>query len=390
MRVLHVAASLAGEWGGPVTVLRQLLPRLSRYGVKIELVAPVGLRVGQGPGIAGIRSHSATTSSFAKIWTGYAPGLRTILSRIIPRVDLIHIHELWHYPHWLAYSFAQQHGIPYIVTPHGELAAWRLRYKWWKKVPYLALVQRRILRQAAGIHAITAGEEQDIRRYVGDAFIQIIPNGVDPRQFGPRTGERPLERRYPQLRGRKVILFLGRLHKVKGVDLLAQAFSVVAGHRDDVVLVVAGPDEGAQGDCEDILRRAGVRDKVVFTGMVSGTTKREVLSSADIFVLPSYGDVIGLAVLEAMASGLPVIISYNCQFPEVDREGAGLVIDTNVSQLVRALKHLLDRPDLCRIMGERARQLVEQRFSWDSIVGRVVRFYDDIVSARNRPKDVVL
>jgi glycosyltransferase involved in cell wall biosynthesis len=381
MRVLHICASLSPEWGGPVAVIANLTHALEATGVKCTVFATTGRRVGTVPvSLDGVETHLFQTGPLARLWVGHAPDLARALSRAVPDYDLVHIHELWHYPHYAAYRAAQEAGKPYVVTAHGELDPWALSHKRLKKQVYMTAVQRRILQGAAALHAITAAEEQQIQGLGFVPPVATIPNGICPETADCLPTPDEFLTHHPELVGKRIILFLGRIHPKKGLAILARAFGQLVQSRQDIRLVIAGPDEeGYRSQVEDMLKEARALDRTIFTGMLTGTEKLAAYAVSDMFVLPSYSDVLGISTLEALASGLPVIITRQCQFPEVADAGAGLVIDHDAGQLHEALAHLLDHPEEGREMGRRGRQMVIQKYTWDSVAVQVRQLYSTVL-----------
>lgn len=382
MKVLHVVASLTMEWGGPVAVIQGLTRALNEQGVDSTIFATAGRRVGTDP----IPLDWCSTKMFpttwpAMLWTGYAPSIRSGLRGAMDTHDVVHIHELWHYGGYAAYREARRAGRPYIVTVHGGLDPWALRHRGLKKRLYMALVQRRILQGAMAIHAVTEQEAFQIKAQGIDARISVIPNGINADEFAILPDKKAFLRQWPQLEGKLLILFLGRIHPKKGLDLLARAYAQIVSHRDDVALVIVGPDEGNyRASVESLLLAAGVSSKVFFTGMLGGHEKLCAYAAADIFVLPSYSEGFSMAVLEAMASGLPVVITPHCHFPEVADAGAGLIVEPEHGQLRDALARLLDEPGLRRQMGERGRRLVKERYTWDAVAAQMKRLYQEVAA----------
>ena len=383
MRVLHVLPSLSPEWGGPVTVVAGLARAIKAKGVQFTVFAAQGRRVGIGAmPIDGVETQLFPTGSLSRFWTGHAPAMVEALKRAVNDHDIIHIHELWHFPHYAAYGVARQARKPYVVTIHGQMDPWARRQKSLRKTIYMRAIQRRILQQASSLHAITIDEAQQLRDQGLTVPVAVIPNGISAEFFDPPRTRAGFLSRAPGLDGKRMILFLGRIHSKKGLDILAEAFGNVARLRDDVRLVIAGPDEGGyRSQVEAMLRSASALDKAVFTGMLTGNDKLAAFSAADIFVLPSHSEVLGVATLEAMACGLPVVISHQCQFPEVADAGAGLIIDTDSKQLASSLIRLLDSPEERREMGRQGRQLVQERYTWERVADQMSQLYVDVLGA---------
>ncbi len=389
MRILHITPSLDPEWGGPTKVVFELTEALAKKGVRISIFAPLGNGVGktlEKPD--GVDLTLFPQGFLSRFWTSFSPPLGRACQREILNFDLVHIHEIWHHPHFAAYSAAKKARKPYIVTIHGALELWCLDHKALKKKIYATFIQKGILKQASGLHAMTEEEVDGISNFVDNKMdnknIFVIPSGVDLGSFQKLPPHPGIEKVYPELNGKKVILFLGRLHPVKGIDILAKAFGAILNTRSDVHLMVCGPDShGYKSSIERILKEDGALGNTTFTGMVSGLHKLAILFRADIFVLPSYSEGFSVSVLEAMACGLPVIITRQCNFIEVRTRGAGEVIEPSVPQLARSLSDLLAKPQVRKKMGEIGRQLVAEKFTWDKIADQMIEVYKGILSTRN-------
>ncbi|HEV3109593.1 MAG TPA: glycosyltransferase [Candidatus Binataceae bacterium] len=187
---------------------------------------------------------------------------------------------------------------------------------------------------------------------------------------------------WPEAAGRKVILFFGRLNFKKGLDILTRAFGQLARKREDIVLVIAGPDtEGYGAKVRGWLEDEGVRNRTIFTGMLTGARKNAVLAGATVFVLPSYSENFGIAVVEAMAAGQPVVISRHVNIcREVADAEAGLVVDTDPDKVAQAMETLLDDPALAQRMGRNGKSLVRDRFTWNSAGPKLMELYMRVVS----------
>lgn len=384
IKILYVTASLSPEWGGPTKVVVELTEALARKGIDITIFTPV--RKGDEVKIKppkGVNLQLFNQGFLSKWWTSYSPDLARNIQWGAYKFDLIHIHEIWHYANFASYHAAKKAGKPYIITIHGLLDPWCLNYKAFKKKIYSLFIQRRILREASAIHAITNEEVKHIRTFGIDNSIVIIPNGIDPKEFINLPPREELESFYPKIKGKRIILFLGRIHPKKGLDLLAKAFEKIAREWDNACLMIIGPDsEGYKIKIEKMLESEGVLNRVIFTGMLSGRKKLIVLGGADIFALPSYSEGFSMAILEAMICKLPVIITKQCNFPEVTEVGAGNEIDPNVEQLTGALGNLLGNPELCKKMGEKGRKLVLEKYTWDKTADKMIKVYEEIVNRK--------
>jgi glycosyltransferase involved in cell wall biosynthesis len=194
----------------------------------------------------------------------------------------------------------------------------------------------------------------------------VEPNGLDLGEFAALPPEGAFRGRHPELRGRAMILFLGRIHPKKGLDLLIPALARLG---KEARLVIAGPDQqGYRTVVEGMIRREGVGDRVIFTGMLHGMERVAALRDADLFVLPSYQENFGIAVAEALAAGTPVVISDQVNIHrEIAAAGVGQVVETNVAPLAAAIEAWLGDEKRRRSAGERGRDFVRERYDWRRI-----------------------
>jgi len=386
MKVLQVVPSLAPEWGGPVKVVNELAGALEVIGVSSEIISAQGRRVGNPETVTNdIPIHLFETGPLARLWTAHTPGLKKTLARKIPDFDLVHIQELWHYPGYIASKIARSRNVPYIVTIHGELNEWNLQQKRLKKQIYMTAIQRGILQKSAALHAITQAESNRIRQLEIETPVAMIPNGIHTEEFENLPDRSQFVSRYPELENRLIVLFLGRIQQKKGLDILAQAFGNLVRTRHDVRLVVAGPDEdNTLTEIKTILKSQGALEKAVFPGMLTGEQKLEALSAADIFALTSYSEGFSVALLEALSAGLPLVITDECNFPEVGDSRAGFVVRPNDSETASALMSLLDSADLRREMSENARRLVRSNYTWERIAEKMFTLYENVIAGNFR------
>ena len=337
-------------------------------------------------GINQIPSPSVPIYSFdtgfpARFWTAYSGELPRFLNDKAGSFDLIHIHQVWHYPGYAAVRAASKHKLPCVLTIRGELSEWGLRQKALKKRIYRLVLLDRMLRNVNALHALTCAEKEQIVKLGYETPVVVAPNGIKPAPFEALPGPTGFMQRYPVLQGKRIILFLGRLHPKKGLDILARSFSIIARRFDDVVLLVAGPNKlDTRRNMESILSSEGLLDRTVFTGMLTGEDKLAAMSCTDLFVLPSHSEGFANAVLEAMAARLPVVITKGCEFPEVSEHGAGLVVEADEVQIAEAITMLLSDTDLCKRMGQQGHKLVTERYTWQATAATLVNLYESLVA----------
>ena len=233
---------------------------------------------------------------------------------------------------------------------------------------------RRILDRAAFLHVLNADEGRLLKPLGLTCRVQTIPNGVSVEELQAATSEDFFQAAYG-FPGARTVLFLGRLHYKKGLDYLGTAFEIVHRSLPDVHLVVAGPDAGDRERFLGQIARASLEACVHLVGPLHGNRKCAALCSASCFCLPSRQEGFSIAILEAMACRIPVIISAACHFPEAAEVGAGLVLALDPQEIAAALRHVLENRAERRRMGDAGFQLVQSRYAWPKIAEQSVRAY---------------
>lgn len=305
----------------------------------------------------------------------YTPEMAAALDRIVPTVDLVHTHMPFVYPTYAAAKAARRFDKPLFYHQRGVFDPERLKFRSLKKRLYINLIERPIMQQAAALVALTEAELASFRALGVQTPCHVIPNGIDPTQYRQQPSAE-IVKRWPIDPEAQVILFLGRLHPLKGADKLLEAFGRIQSQFPRALLVLAGPDEwGLEARFRQTVQQAGLAGRVVFTGMVSGEAKLDLLARADLFCLPSAAEGFSMAVLEALASRTAVLLSPGCHFPVVEQAGAGRIADTEPESLACALSDLLAQPQRLRAMGQAGLELVKQRYSWNTITDQLLDAY---------------
>jgi glycosyltransferase involved in cell wall biosynthesis len=246
------------------------------------------------------------------------------------------------------------------------------------------LFQDRVLRHATAIHYTSDVEREISQPFDGGAPARIVPLGVNLAGFDALPPAERFHERFPETRGRRIVLFLSRLHFKKGLDLLIPAFARVASEDPDLHLVIAGPDDGMLDQCKAWARRDGVAERVSFTGMLRGEDKLAAFAAASVFALPSYSENFGIAVVEAMAAGLPVVISDQVNiWREVQQGGGALVVRCDEQKLTLALSTVLRDPALAADMARKARDTVQRLYHWDNVAAALEAMYEDAATKRS-------
>jgi len=318
-------------------------------------------------------------------------GPETDLAEAVRTADVVHLHGLWQAHTRRGAHAARSARIPYLIAAHGMAEPWALRHKRWKKRIYLALVEARNLRRAACLHALSRPEIEHLRKIAPWTPICFVPNGVDLSFFEGLPARAILEADHPELAGKFVLLFFGRVHVKKGLDLLAGAMGRLAPSYPELHLLIAGNDEGAWRSFRDRINDLGLSDRMTYLGHVGGERARQVWAASDAFVLPSYSEGFSMAALEAMACRLPTVITTACHFPEAKAAAASIVVPPDVDSVTQGMRDLLDRtPAERRRLGESGRRLVEARYTWDRQAERLASVYAWLCGGGIPPEVVVI
>jgi len=305
-----------------------------------------------------------------------APSIGRSLRRLLPTADVVHVHGLWNATVWTAAAEARKAGRPYVVSPRGMLTTAALAHDAWRKrISYLAF-DSRVVRGAAMFHATSHSEFETLKERFGGERACYVPNGVDIPGNHANAAE---ARRCFGLGDAPVVLFLGRLHPIKRLDLLATAFLRVRERHPQARLVIAGPDEGGhRASLSAVFAPLG--DSVVWTGEVAAQQKWNLLQACSLLVLCSDSESFGMSAAEAMAAARPVVVTRTCPWPDVEREQAGLWVEQSAASIADGIGHLLGKPFEAAGMGRRARALIEHRYTWPTAVKQLSRIYERVAS----------
>ena len=387
MRVVHVTPYFAPAfvYGGPPRSILALCQGLRTVGVDVEVITTVA----NGP--ADLPASSAGgADNYEGIPVHYAPrafptaffnaSVRDPIRQALERADLCHIHGLWTVPAWQAARIARQMKVPFVISPRGMLQPAALRRRAWRKRVAFALFDRHHLMHAATVHATVEEEAAELRRIVNPARIVTIPNGIDLKAADrAQTGARA---RFGIPADVPMVVFLGRLHPIKRLDLLVDAVSLVRERHPLTQLVLAGPDEGGLALIRPGLAKLGPAVHVV--GALGDLDKWSLLREATVFVMCSDSENFGLSAVEAMAAGCPVVVTQTCPWREVGEQGAGLWVPQTAASIADALCKVIGDPVLAASMGERGARLVRARYGWRAIGAAMADCYSNILSGRRQ------
>jgi glycosyltransferase involved in cell wall biosynthesis len=303
----------------------------------------------------------------------YSRPLARWLDTHVTDYDVVHIHAVFSHACLAAASACQRHRVPYIVRPLGSLDPWSLRQKSFKKQAMWRLGGHKMLRQAAAIHYTTRAEQRLAETPLGLSRGVVIPLGVNQQAYATTANVAAFRAHHPGLEEHPYVVVLGRLHPKKGLELLIDAFAQAA--PDNWRLVVAG--EGDPTYTSELKRLADQRTpgRVLFVGWVEGEEKVAALQGAALLALPSHSENFGLVVVEALACGVPVLVSPHVNLADdVQAVGAGWVVPLHPAALAQGLAEALGRPEERERRGAAGRQLAAQ-FTWPSVAAQLAQLY---------------
>ncbi len=301
--------------------------------------------------------------------------LRTSLRDAIFESSVCHVHGIWSAPSLAVSGLAKNLGRPIVSSVHGMLEKWELSNKSTKKLVYAALFQRRSLAKSSCLRALSEQEAIEYRDFGLRNPIAVVPNGVDSlarEDFSDFLGD------HPELVGKRIVLFMSRLHRKKGILELIRAWPTVQRmFRDSHLLIAGGDCEGTEASARELAAELRVQRSVTFCGVLNGSSKLAVLSAATVFCLPSFSEGMSMAVLEALSIGLPVVVTPACNVGGIREAEAGFVTTPEPAALAHSLCESLSLSSLqWRSMSASAQSLAKTRYSWPQIAADMRAVYE--------------
>jgi glycosyltransferase involved in cell wall biosynthesis len=380
-----VIPSVSPLRGGPSETVRSLASGLARTGIETHVATTDDNGSGRLRVSCGVPNEQDGVTYWyfprqTRFYTFSWP-LNAWLAQRVGDFDVVHIHALFSFASIPAAFWAWRSGVPYLVRPLGTLNEWGMKNRH-RRLKGLSFrwIERRILGHAARVHYTTDQERLEAESLDVKTPAAVIPNAL--REHPGIPDGTAFLGRYPQLQGRQIILFLSRLDAIKGVNLLLQAFAQVRQTTPNVSLVIAGDGKPAfVGDLKRQAASLGLDSDVLWVGFLDEDEKRAALSEADLFVLPSYSESFGIAVAEAMAAGLAVVVSDRVAIhSDVARARAGIVSPCEAGPFADAIVRLLNDPKLRESMGKNGEVVTRQQYSSEAVTGKLISVYNEIAN----------
>jgi glycosyltransferase involved in cell wall biosynthesis len=376
LRAAHVVAAIGDEAMGPSYSVPRLCRSLVDSGVEVRLhvLARGSARVASG---VEVHQYAEWPGRFFQT-LGVSPRMHRALVDEARHVELIHNHSLWMLPNVYPGLAVRGTSCALVTSPRGVLARWSRQRSYVRKKAMWWLGQRFTVERTTCFHATSEAECESVREMGFRAPVAIIPNGVDVPSDDVAASVKQA--------GRRRVVFFGRIHPVKGVDRLIEAWASLQSRFADWEVDIVGPS----GDSYAVeMRRLAERlacTRVHFHDAVYGDEKWKALARAELFVLPSRTENFGMTVAEALAVGVPAIVTKNAPWEGLDRERCGWWIEDGVDSLRSAMVRALSmRPDELSAMGKLGRSWMIRDFSWHSIGQRMAKTYDWIIRGGTAP-----
>jgi glycosyltransferase involved in cell wall biosynthesis len=392
LRILHVIPSIAPVRGGPSLAILEMVKALRSR----DVVAEIATTNDNGCDLLNVPLYQKTEHEEVPVWffPRFSPQIYSIrefafssqltswLWRNITNYDLLHIHAIFSYPSTIAMCIARLKGIPYICRPLGQLCQWSLQQGYQKKQTYLSLIEKTNLNNSQALHFTAKQEQQEAANLNLKCPSFILPHGINLPPQVPEA-KRKLRHQLQIAENEPIILFLSRLHQKKGLDHLIPALGKLT-HKSFTFVLAGNGDAEYEIEVEKMLDQYNIYAKTHRVGFVQGEYKNLLLQGADIFALTSYSENFGIAVLEALAAGIPGLVTPGVALASVlKQERIGYVTDLNIDAITSTLEYCLNNLPELQQKGDRARQLILEQYTWDKIAAKMIEIYQAILNGQD-------
>jgi glycosyltransferase involved in cell wall biosynthesis len=392
MKVLHIIPSVASVRGGPSQAVIEMVSALRSQGIDAEIVTtndngknlldvplyqltdqlaeykhvPIRFFPRFSPNINAVREFTFSRSLTTWLW------------QHMTEYDLVHVHAIFSYASTIAMAIARIKKVPYINRPLGQLCEWSLQQSQLRKQIYLNVIERSNLLHSKSLHFTAQQEQEEFYKLGLNIPNFILPHGVQIPTLMPdaQTGVRKILQ-IPD--HRPIILFMSRIHPKKGLEYLIPALGKLKEYNFAFAIAGSGePDYVNQ--IKDLLVTHGISDRTHLVGFVKGETKNLYLQGADLFALTSYSENFGIAVIEALASGTPVLITDGVAIaPMVQEYAIGYVTKLDIEAIAFTLENFLQNVDKTVHNRQSYQQIISENYSWQSISSQLTKIYQAIV-----------
>lgn len=393
MKILEVISTPPYAWasGGCARVTYEISKELVRRGHEVTILTTdmhqpkhryIGEQIEYIDGIKVIRCKSISNYLAWKYKLYFSPGIIFYIKKHLKEFDIVHLQDLISIHAIYTNKYCNKYNVPYILTTHGSIP-WLLENN---RVNHLYFDNwgKNILFSAKKIIALTNNEYHQIKSTgVINKKIKIIPNAIDLSDYENLPSNGTFKSKFGIHPNQKIILFLGRIHKIKGINLLLDSYAEIIKEIGNVKLVIAGPEDGFLNTLEKQIVDLNLVDKVLLTGPLYDQDKLSAYVDCDVYVLPSIYETFPMTVLEACACGKPVIITDRCGIADIVNNSVGLVVKYDKTELKNAILKILSDPDLNIKFGQEGKKLVYGTLNWKNVSIELERLYLEVLNENN-------
>lgn len=391
MKLLFITHSYypAFKHGGPVVSVHSINKKLVEMGVEVTvLTTNAGLEKDKSIQVNDWILQDGVRVKYFNYYGNrlynISPALAFETAKIIKEYDIVHSTPVWNFPNLIAGYLCILFNKPYVISPRGTLYKETIDLKstFLKKI-YYCLFVKYLLNKASLIHFTTNDEKEKVIEYLGlNNNAVVIPNGLDMDDFSILPNKGLFRKRYNINENDLIVLFLGRINIKKGLDLLIKAFMKLTKEIKDIKLIIAGFDnEGYSEKLKQLITGLHIQEHVIFTGPLLNEFKKEAFIDADVFVLPSHSENFGMAVVEAMASGCPVVLSNKVGIHNVISENnIGVVTEASINSLVLGLRKIILDTGYQKMLSDSGRDYVNKYFNINSVAIEVISEYERLLN----------
>lgn len=377
LTVAVLVNSIAAGYGGPSYSVRRLWQSAQALGARVTVHSTDSFHVRESEDDRRLWQPLA-----CRRWPavgikalGYSRAMAGgVESALVKGSSVISQHGLWLHYGRVARNLGRRNRVPVIIHPHGMLEPWALERSNWKKQMTGRLWEFENLRRAACLRVTSTEELLSVRRFGLKNPLALIPNGIDVEDYTSLPAKVEAEALLPSLKGRRVLLFLSRVHPKKGLPLLLRAWQALINERQDWLLAIAGPEErGHAHELKRLVDELALGESVHFAGALFGKQKLAAYALSDIFILPSYSENFGVAVAEALAAGLPVVATRGTPWKELQERGCGWCTEAALPALTETLREALSLSKgelVC--MGAKGREWMKRDFAWERLAAEMI------------------
>lgn len=377
LKVLHVFRSLKRNMGGPATSVPSLCRELSYCGCDVSLLTlDFAINDIENTGKTQIIKYNLDK-----------------IGGVLRAHQVVHLHGIWPHINNRIIKICRNSKIPYIISPRASLMfsdIYKSYFKIFKKYVAWHLYIRKNLKHAAGFHVTAQNELSDLNHFGFDCSVALCPNGINVLEYQQAINKEYLYELFPQVKGKRILLFFSRIDPKKGLDILSYAWGKLFRQYPNWHLLIIGPDnQNYWPELQTIMDRYESEASYTRSDYLQGEDRMAVLQHADVFVLPTYWENFGIVIAESLMAGTPVITTTKTPWTDLKSIGCGWTIEPDIEALEDALQKAMetDEPNL-KEMGIKGREYVAKKFDWRNIAADMKKYYEYILGYREKPEFV--